>query len=123
MRFLRGIDRRWLAGRMQRFEKADQRLNLRGRKILAVGRHVAAAGHHLEAQLVDGHARGHIVKRRAALAADSANRVAVAALLGLEDHCALPDQRRCVVQIAHGNADRCSTRSCAGSTVSWCRDA
>ena len=90
----RSVVRRRLVGRMQRFKKTDQRLDLRGRKVLAVSGHVAAAGDDFEAHLVDGHARGHVVERGTALAARSADGVAVAALLGLEDDRALPHQRR-----------------------------
>jgi hypothetical protein len=78
---------------MQGIQKGDQRFDLSGGKIFAIGRHVSAAGHNLEAQLIEGHARGNIIERRTALAALAANGVAIAALLALKNGSSLTDER------------------------------
>ncbi len=62
---------------------------------VAVGGHVAAALQDLANHLVFCHARGDGVECGTAHAAESAERVAVAALLVLEDECALAFERRC----------------------------
>ena len=59
----RGIASRGLIGRMQRVEERDQRVDLGGVQVLAVGRHVAAALHYLAHQLSVGLADGHAVQR------------------------------------------------------------
>ncbi len=79
-------------GGMQRIKKGHQRLDLRRGKIFAEGRHIAAARHHFKAQLVRGHSRGNIVEGWPALASNSADGVAIAALLILEDILSLPHQ-------------------------------
>src|SRR5258708_6349963 len=75
-----GVVGRRLVGGMQYSKKTDESLDLRWREILAIRRHVAAARHHFEAHLVNGEPRGDRVEGRTALAAGSADGVAVAAL-------------------------------------------
>ena len=70
---------------------------------VAVGGHVSAALQDLADDLVFGHARGDGVECRAAHPADAADRVAVAALLVLEDERALAFERSAVLQIGLRN--------------------
>ncbi len=83
---------------MQRLEERDQRRHLRGAQVLAVGGHVAAALQHLADQLIARQPRRDVVERRAAQAALAAERVAVAALLALQDERALQLERRATLR-------------------------
>ena len=88
--------------RMQSFEEADQRGDFRRRKILPVSRHISAALQHLPHQLIVGQPGRDSIERRTALATHSAEHMAIAALLVLENNLALPPQWRGVVHIASG---------------------
>src|ERR1700751_5921298 len=82
---------RWnLSSRMQGFKKCDQRGSLGRSQILSVRWHVAASLDYLTNQLILGKSHGNTVKSRTSLPALVAKRMAVAALLGLEDERALP---------------------------------
>src|SRR5262245_9413392 len=85
----REVAGRSLTSRMERHEERDQRRGLRGREVLPVRGHVAAALDDLADELVLGEAHGHVVQRGPALAPAIVERMAVAALLHLEDEGAL----------------------------------
>src|SRR5580704_2030351 len=70
---------------MQRLEERDESRRFRGAQILAVGRHVAATLDHLSNQLILRQAYSHGVQSRTALSALVAERMAVVALLHLEN--------------------------------------
>ena len=89
----------------------DQRGCFRRREILAVGRHVAAALKHLADELILCQACRDVIQCRSALSAHPAERVAVAALLGLEDDRALPFDWGQIVQELRREPCRCSRRS------------
>ena len=107
----RRIPRRPFARRMQRLQECHQRGGLRRTEIVAVRRHVAPTLQHLPNQLILRQPRGHTIQGRSALAPQSAKRVTVAALLGLEHDRALPLQRTAAGQIHVRAPGRCSTRS------------
>ena len=86
--------RRRLIWRMQRLEEGDERRRLGGTQVLAVGRHVAAALDDLADELILRQAHGHVVERGPRSPPAVAERMAVAALLGLEHERALPLERR-----------------------------
>src|SRR5215469_18887301 len=88
---------------MQCLEETYERRGLGGRKRAAIGRHVPAAEQDLAAKLILGEPRGHAVEGGAAHAAEPADRVAVAALLLLEDVRALPLQRSAFLQVHNGH--------------------
>src|SRR4029453_6918170 len=108
------LARRRLIWQMQRPEERDQRRRLCRTEVLPVRRHVAAALNHLSNELILREAHGHGVETRTALAAGAeggtaaaagvAQRVAVAALLGLKHERALSLQcRRAAEQVLrHG---------------------
>ena len=69
--------------------ESNQRINLRRRKILAVGRHVAATLNYLPNDLVARETRRGFVERGPAHPALAAQRMAVAALLALHERPAV----------------------------------
>ena len=73
---------------MQGLEERDQGRCLGWTQILSVGWHVASALDHLPDQLVLREPQSDSVERRAALTAHVIKRMAVVALLGLENQCA-----------------------------------
>src|SRR5262245_38411375 len=77
--------RRRLTGRAERVEKRDERVDLGGREVFAVGRHVPPALEHLANQLIARQPGRHAVEGRTALAALAAERMTRAALLVLHD--------------------------------------
>src|SRR5277367_1623818 len=79
----RRVPRGRLAGRMHRGQERDNRVDLGGREVFAVGRHVAAALNYLAHDLIAREARSGIVERGSAHSADAAERVTVATLLAL----------------------------------------
>src|SRR4029453_3842181 len=74
---------------MEVLEEGDESRGLRRAEVLAVGRHVAAALDDLADEVVLRQAPGDVVEGGAALAAALLERMAVAALLDLEDQRAL----------------------------------
>ena len=74
-----------LLNRMQRLEECNQRRGFRWTQVFSVGGHVAAALNHLTNQLVFIEAQGDPVERGAAFSALLTERMAVVALLYLED--------------------------------------
>src|SRR6185295_889601 len=88
------LARRRLICRMQRPEKRDQRRRLCRTEVLPVRGHVAAALNHLSNQLILREAHGHTIETGTTLGAGVAERVAIAALLGLKHQRALSLQRR-----------------------------
>ena len=85
----RGITCRSLACRMQGLEKPDKRGSFRRAQVFSVSRHVSASLNDLADKLVLREAHSNAVERRASLSAEFAERVAIAALLGLKDECPL----------------------------------
>src|ERR1700722_17908046 len=83
---------------MQCLEECDEGSGLRRVQILAVSRHIAAALDNLTNQLILRKPHSNCVERRTALSALIAQRVAVVALLRLENQSALPFKRRTVVE-------------------------
>src|SRR5262249_7332491 len=79
---------------MERFHEGHQRGGLRWAQALAVGGHVPSALDHLADELIRVEPDGDRIERRTALAAAISERMAVVALLGLEDQGALTLQRR-----------------------------
>lgn len=77
-------------------QEADERGRLGGTKRFAVSRHVASTLQDLANNLVFGHVRCDRVECGAAKPTCSADRVAVAALLVLQDNRSLPLQRSSV---------------------------
>src|ERR1035437_970553 len=94
----RRVPCRRLSGWMQRLEERDKRSGLRGAKILAVRGHVAAALNHLTNQLILCQPHGHSVERWSALSALIVERMAVVALLHLENKRTLPLESRAIVK-------------------------
>src|SRR5580698_6300221 len=74
---------------MQRLEKGNQGGSLRWIQILAVCRHISAALQHLPHKLIAGQTNCDGIKGRPALSTDIADRVAIMALLRLENECTL----------------------------------
>src|SRR6266851_3379334 len=89
----RSVTRRGLASRVERLQKGHQRSRLRRTRVLSVGRHIATTLNHLPDELILREPHRHLIERRAALATRVAERVAVAALFGLENQRSLPLQR------------------------------
>ena len=87
-----------------------QRRGFRWIEGVAVGRHVSAALQHLASDLIFRHSGRNGVQRRAAQAAEAAQRVAVATLLLLKDQRSLAFERRSAVKIFQRAPDRWSTR-------------
>src|SRR5262249_56086654 len=83
----------------QRLHERDQRVDLRGTEVLAVGRHVAATLQHLTNELITGLARRDAVQRRAAAASLTAQAVAGAALLVLQHEGTLQLERRAALDV------------------------
>src|ERR1700752_2045930 len=78
---------------MQCFQECDQRSGLRRTQILPIGRHIAAALDHLPYELVLGEPHRNAVQSGPSLPAGVPKRMAVAALLDLEDESTLPLKR------------------------------
>src|SRR5262249_61713884 len=78
------------AMRGERFEEGDERGRLRRAQVLSVGRHVPAALDHLADQLILREPHRDAVQRGPALTTRAAQRVAVAALLELQDQRSVP---------------------------------
>src|ERR1700724_3282626 len=100
---MRRIARGRLARRMHRGEEGDDRVDLRGSEILAVGRHIAAALNYLANDLVAREARGSVVERGPAQAALAAERMAIAALLALLQQRALQFERSAALDVVDGS--------------------
>src|ERR1700722_11050226 len=83
---------------MQSLEEGDERSSFRRAEIFSVCGHVPAALNHLTNQLIGGQADGDCVQRRPAFSALIIERMAVVALLQLEDQRALPFERRAILQ-------------------------
>ena len=90
-------------GRMERLEERDERRRLRRREVRAVRRHVASALQDLAEELVLRQPRRDVVERRAAPAPGVAERVAVAALLVLEDERALAHDGAPALEVLRGH--------------------
>src|SRR5579862_6060695 len=88
---------------MKRIQKCDERSDLGRRKRSAIGRHVAATLNYLADDLIFGEMHGNAVERGTALAPESAERVTIVALLGLENERALAFERSITVDEAIGN--------------------
>ena len=78
---------------MQSFKKRNQGSRLRRTQILSVSGHVAASLDHLSNQLILREPYGNAVERGSSLPAKVSERMAIAALLDLEDERALPLKR------------------------------
>src|SRR5215468_9881148 len=98
----RGGASRRLARGAQRLHEGDEGVHLGRRQILAVGGHVPATLEHLSHELVGGEPRRHAVEGGTALAAFSAQAVAVAALLVLDHERALELERRPPAKVLQG---------------------
>ena len=109
---------RWrLSGRMQRRKERHRRGDFSRIQVFPERGHIAAALDDLPHELIPGEAKGHLIERRSALASLAVERMAVAALLRLEDEGASPLQRRTPVEIflrdrhaaprVHHRAPRC----------------
>ena len=83
---------------MESFQKRDEGGGFRGAEIFAVGGHVAAALNYLANELVFGLDERDGIERGAAFAAFVAERMAIVALLELEDEGALTFERRAMLQ-------------------------
>src|SRR5579863_7285717 len=94
----RCILRRRPAGFVQGLEESNQSRGLSGIQTVPVCRHVAAALQNLADELVLREPRGYRVQRRTALAAAMIQRVAVVALLFLENSRSLAFQGRSTAQ-------------------------
>ena len=94
----RGVARCGLVVGVQRVEKAHQGRGFRGRKSAAVCGHIAAAEQNLANHLVFSESGGDIIECRAALTAEAADRMAVAALLLLQHVGALAFEWRAFEQ-------------------------
>src|SRR5208337_4145844 len=88
-----------LARWMHRGEECDERVDLRGGEVLAVGRHIAATLNYLAHDLIAGQARGGVVERGPAHPTCAAERVAVAALLALHENRALQFERSAALDV------------------------
>ena len=97
-RVARSITRRRLARRMQRLKKRNQRRRFRRTQIFAVRRHVAAALQDLAVKLIFRETRGDVIQGGSAQTANFFERMAIAALLLLENDCALAFQWRSILQ-------------------------
>src|SRR6266478_2395068 len=93
-----GFARRSLSSRVERCEKSDQGRGLRRTQILPICRHVSAALDHLADELVLRQSHGNAVQSRTTLSAALAKRMAVAALLDLENERTLTLKRSRAVQ-------------------------
>src|SRR5580704_3231475 len=89
---------------MKRDEKLDQRGHFRRREIFPVGGHVAATLENLANELIFSEACRDVIESGSAQAANSAERMAVPTLLGLEDDRPLPLYRGQIVQELRGNS-------------------
>src|SRR6266581_6283523 len=92
-----------LPRRMQRFQKCDDSGCLRRTQIFSVSRHVAAPLDHLPDELILREPHRNAVQGGAPLAAALSKRMAVAALLDLEDERALPLESRRAVEHSFGH--------------------
>ena len=100
---------------MQRLQKCDERRGLRRTQVLSIGRHVAATLDHLADELVLREPYGNTVESRTSLSTLVAKRMAVAALLDLENERALPlEEPLCHAEIVPA-PDHRSRHSCADS--------
>src|SRR5271157_3159897 len=90
---LRCITCRRLINGAQRLQEGNESGYLRRIQVLPVSRHVAPALNDLAHKLIMGEVGSNLVQSRSAFAAGAANRMAIAALLHLEDQRALPLQR------------------------------
>src|SRR5260370_3662093 len=88
---------------MHRGEECDDRVDLRGREILAVCRHVAATLNDLANDLIAREARGSVVERRPAQPALAVERVTIAALLALHEQSALELERSAALNVIDGS--------------------
>ena len=87
------VARRRFVRRAKSSHKRDYRTYFCRAEILAIGRHVAATLDHLTDELVGGEAYSHTVQRRPSLPAQAPKRMAVAALLVLENQRPLEFER------------------------------
>src|SRR5215467_12097039 len=94
---------RRLAGGMQGPEKGHQSCGFRRAQVFSVSWHVASALNHLPDQLVLREPYRNAVERRTSLPAEFAERMAIAALLGLKHQRPLPLKRRGSVQKSFRN--------------------
>src|SRR6516162_586065 len=97
------IPRRRLSGRVKRGEECYECGCLRRAQILSVGRHVTATLDHLTNELVLRKVYGDAVERRATPASNAFERMAVAALLRLENERAPAFESRTSLQISRRN--------------------
>src|SRR5216684_1764137 len=95
----RGVVRGRLPGRMERLEECHERSGLRRAEVLSIARHVATALDHLADQLVLREPDGDSIERRPALPSRAFERVAVAALLELQDERSVSLERAAAVQV------------------------
>ena len=94
----RSIAGRSLACRMQGLEKRNKGCGFRWTQVFSVGGHVSASLNHLADKLVLRKPHRNAVERRPPLSAEFTERMAIAALLGLEDESPLPLKCGGVVQ-------------------------
>src|SRR5258708_4851349 len=105
-----GIPRHGLARRVERLEEGDEPGHLRRAQVLAVGRHLAATLQDLPDQLVPCEPCRDVVERGPAQTPFSAERMAVAALLFLDEQRALECERRAALQIRGRRRERAPPR-------------
>jgi hypothetical protein len=96
---LGSIMRGRLSGRMQRLKECHKRSRFRRTQILSVGRHISAALDHLSDQLILGKAQSNAIERRSALPSLAIQRMAIVALLCLENQRTSPLESRACSQI------------------------
>jgi len=101
----RGVAGRRLPLRMQRFEERYERGRLSGAQVFGISGHVAATLDDLSNQLVLCKPEGYGVQGRGALAALIVERVAVMALLQLENQGALPLEGRALLEKLRRNGN------------------
>src|SRR6266702_7912332 len=89
----RGVGCRVLIRGMERFEKANERRNLRGREILTVGRHISTTLNYLPDQLIFRQSRCYSIEGWTTLPTDSSKCMTVPALLYLKDIGPLTEKR------------------------------
>src|ERR1700726_4379528 len=99
---MRRIARGRVPPRVARGEECDDRVDLRGSEILAVGRHVTAALNYLANDLVARETRGSVVERGTAHPAVAAERMTIAALLALNQQRALQFERSAALDVIDG---------------------
>jgi len=93
-----GIPSGKMARRMKCNQESDQRGGFRGAQVFSIGRHIATTLNDLPDELILRKTQRDGVERRPTLAACIAERVAVAALLELEDQRALAFERSGVLE-------------------------